>query len=255
MDGPEGDLLNRWIFVLVRVGDDYIVPYTDDARRLIMQQGGYGVEFEEFLQRFLESLSAPTFAAGSYYPGGFYRSLTAEPQVAPLPEITAESMGPFYLEEMRVEADGRWRVGENEIKGRVLAHFLSNLEFDKVLERYRIRYRLEEYFDIRYIHPLSPPYRVVSVNVQTMTAVLNDGTTATVRPDSLRMDSKEHLTMAVKADGLPALCEDNARWQILQHAESRNGNWTLTLPTGEVPLNLDGPRPYLGDIAPDRDAT
>ena len=241
-------LLERWIFVLVLVGKEFLVPYFPAARRRIAEQGGYGPDFAPFLARTLETLTQPGWPAGSYYPGGLFRSLQARAQ-APLELApTLESMAGFATDEVRVEADGRWLVGPKQVQGNVLRHFLRHLEFDPELGRYRIRYWLEQYYETRYIHPLSPPLRVVSADLGRMVALLNDETEEPLRPETLRMDAGERLTMAVKQHGLPALYEDNARWQVLQHAEQSGDGWVLLLPSGEVPLQLHAPRPYAGDV-------
>ncbi len=248
IDAPGRELLERWIFVLVRVGAEFEVPYGPAARARIAERGGYDDGFGAFLQRVLDALGAAPWRPGSYFPGGLYRSLQGQGRDPRTVPITPDLMARFYEDEVRVDANGRWLVGPKQMQGRVLQHFLRNLEFDPQLERYRIRYWLERHYETRYIHPLSPPYRVVSLNLERMTALLNDGTEEPLHLDTLRMDDDEQLTLAVKPAGLPALLASNPRWQILQHAEQRRRGWVLVRPTGEIPLPLLAPRPYAGDV-------
>lgn len=248
METEAHSLLERWIFILVRVEAEFSVPYTDGEVRRIAEKGGYGERFMPFLHRFMEALREPGFQPGSYYPGGWFRSLEAqdlEPQTAP---ITPESLHAFFQDEVRIERDGRWLVGPKLIEGRVLQHFLKHLEFDSALERYRIRYRLEQYYETRYIHPLTPPYRVEAVVTDNQTLLLNDGSREPLRPESLRLDNEEQLYAAVTPQHLPALFEDNARWQVLQRVDETPQGWVLHRGGRDIPLQLDAPRPYAGDV-------
>lgn len=251
MESEAHSLLQRWIFILVRVGEDFSVPYTDGEMQRIAGNGGYGEPFMPFLHRFMETLRDPGFQPGSYYPGGWFRSLEAQdmnPLTAP---ITPESVRSFYLDEVRIERNGRWLVGPKLVEGRVLRHFLKHLEFDPALERYRIRYRLEQFYETRYIHPLTPPYRVKAVVSDNQTLLLNDGSTEPLRPETLRLDDDEQLYAAVTPQHLPALFENNARWQVLQHVDETPQGWVLRRSGSsgqDIPLQLDAPRPYAGDV-------
>lgn len=250
MDDLAQALLKRWIFVLVRVGEEFVVPFTAAGRERIAREGGYGDEFMPVLARIMTALGEPRWAPGSYYPGGWFRSLQAKGEDPLQVPLTPETLGPFHLEEVRVDEAGRWFVGPKQVEGRVLEHFLKHLEFDGELERYRINYKLETYYETRYIHPLSPPYRVVAVSPDLATLTLNDGRTEPLRVETLRMTPDERLYVAVKPEGLAALFEDNARWQVLQHVDESGGGWTLSREGARVPLQLDGPRPYRGDVPP-----
>lgn len=250
MDALAQDLLQRWIFVLVRVGEEFIVPFTAAGRERIATEGGYGDGFMPVLERIMDALREPHWAPGSYYPGGWFRSLQAKGEDPLSVAIKPETLRPFHLEEVRVDAGGRWFVGPKQVEGRVLRHFVRHLEFDGALERYRINYKLETAYETRYIHPLSPPYRVVAVSPDLATLTLNDGRAEPLRMDTLRMTPDESLYVAVKAEGLAALFEDNARWQVLQHLEEAAGGWTLSRAGQSIPLQLDAPRPYRGDVLP-----
>ncbi len=249
-------LLDRWIYVLVKVDGEFLAPFTVTARERIEREGGYGAPFMPFLNRFMETLHGPLWQAGTYYPGGWYRSLEAagdgHPEQA---EITRAALAPYYQEEFVVQADGGWRVGQKRIEGAVQRFFLNNLSFDEELQRYVIRYRLEMHDETRYLHHESPPYRVLQAVFREGRAelLLNDGSTEPLRPESLRMDGAERLYCAVKAERLPAQFQDNARWQLLQHVEEREGGWVLCMNDGELPLQLDGPVEFPGGVSPSGD--
>ncbi len=250
MDTLPQALLDRWIFVLVRVGEEFVLPFTEAGRERIDREGGYGDAFTPVLARIMTALQEPQWAPGSYYPGGWFRSLQAQGQDPLEVPIEPENLRTFHLEEVRVDVAGRWFVGPKQVTGRVKQHFLKHLEFDAALERYRINYKLETYYETRYIHPLAPPYRVVAVSPDLATLTLNDGSTEPLRMDSLRMTPDERLYVAVKPAGLAALFEDNARWQVLQHLDDSNGRWSLSHHGRRTPLQLDAPRPYRGDVLP-----
>jgi len=250
MDDLAQNLLKRWIFVLVRVGEEFVVPFTAAGRERIAREGGYGDAFMPVLERIMTDLGEPQWEPGSYYPGGWFRSLQAKGEDPLRVPIAPDTLRPFHLEEVRVDAAGRWFVGPKQMEGRVLDHFVKHLEFDAALERYRINYKLETYYETRYIHPLSPPYRVVAVSPDLATLTLNDGRTEPLRPDTLRMTADERLYVAVKAEGLAALFEDNARWQVLQHLDEGRDGWMLSRAGRQIPLHLDAPRPYRGDVLP-----
>ena len=234
-------LLNRWIYVLVKAGQDYLIPYTSKSLNRILDSGEYGDKFPPFLDRFMGSLQSDEWRPGSYYPGGLFRACMAVGDDPMRMEFTPTTLAPFYQEEFRIEADGAWRVGKKQVSGSVQSFFLKNLEFDGDIERYRVRYWLESHFETRYLHHLSPPYRIrqVTFSAGGVQLLLNDGETEGLRPASLRLDREERLYCAVKAAGLPALFDDNARWRLLHSVEEREGDWLLSVENSEIPLRLD----------------
>ncbi len=246
-------LLERWIFVMVKVDSRFLVPYTAPACRRIEEQGGYGGGFAAFLDRFLEALAAPEWAPGSYYPGGWYRGLAAE-GVDPLKvEISPPRISAYYQEEFRVEANGEWWVGEQRIENPVRRFFLANLHFDPGLQRYLICYKLDSHYETRYVHHESPPLRVVRVAFEGsgIALTLNDEKEEALRPETLRLDGEERLLCAVGEHRLPALFEDNARWQLLDRVEEEpRGGLTLPLGGRGVTLSLDAPAEFPGGAFP-----
>lgn len=240
-------LLDRWIYVLVKVDDTFVVPFTTGRLGRVEADPGYPPGFRPFLQRVLAALTAPGWAPGSYYPGGWFRMLAAQGADPLAAEITPEALRRFTLEEVRVERDGRWFVGPKHVEGRILRHFLRHLSFDPALGRYVIHYKLERDYETRYIHHESPPFRVQRVTFahNPPRLHLNDGTHEPLRPESLRLDVAETLYCAVKAEAVPAVFSDEARWSLLQHAEERDGRWVLPLAGGPVTLPPPGtPWPY-----------
>ncbi len=245
-------LLHRWIFALVKVDSWFLLPYTAEARGRIEREGGYGSGFSAFLDRFLEALAAPEWAPGTYYPGGWYRQLEAAGSDPAKAEFSPAELARFYQEEFRIEAGGEWRVGRKRIEDPVRRFFLRNLHFDPALERYLIRYPLDSHHETRYIHHHSPPLRVVRINFGGGgggggTVTLNDGTSEPLRTETLRLDAEEHLFCAVRADGLPALFEDNARWQLLDKVEELpSGRFVLMRDEREIVLDLHAPAEFPG---------
>lgn len=249
LDDRERALLQRSIYVLVRVGEEFLAPYVPAARARILDEGGYGPAFPPLLERTLAALAAGDWPGGSYFPGGWYRSLAARGVDPAGVALTRESLGPFYSDEVVVEADGRWRVGRKWIEGAVLRFFLRNLHFDPDLGRYLIRYRNVGYFETRYLRHESPPFRVVRVweDGRRPLLELNDGTREPLRPETLRLDGQERLYAAIKAHDLPALFERSARWQLLDRLEQDGAGWRLLVRDQAIPLRLDAPRPYAGE--------
>ena len=243
-------LLSRWIYVLVKVGEEYLTPFTTDGLERIYRNGGYGDSFRIFLDRVLEALAAPEWPAGTYFPGGWYRALDAAREPPEGVEITPERFRSFFMEEVRVDPEGAWFVGRKRIEGRVLGYFLRNLHFDPDLERYLIRYWLDTYFETRYLHHQSPPFRVLrcSEDAGGFLLHLNDESEEPLRPETLRMDAAERLYCAVKPEGLPARFADPARWQLLQQVEEAAPGWVLRLGAREVPLALEGPLVFPGGL-------
>ncbi len=239
-------LLQRWIYLLVNVGEDFIVPYTEARWAAVVRAADYGAPFELFLARFLEALSGPGWPAGSYYPGGWYRALAARGEPLERVAIEPEALGPFYLEDVVIDRAGRWRVGRKAITGRVLTHFLRNLHYDAELGRYQIRYRLERHFETRYLHHRSPPIRVRRVTLEDGAPQLwlNTGQREPLRPETLRLDAAEQLYCAVAPERLPAWFEEPARWELLKNAEERDGAWVLSVGGRELSASLHAPWPY-----------
>ncbi|MDH4248936.1 MAG: hypothetical protein OEW39_14100 [Deltaproteobacteria bacterium] len=227
---PQGKrLLARWVYVMVRVGEEFVVPYTGAALTQISESAAYPPDFPGVLGRVMAALEDPRWPAASYYPGGWYRALRErgeDPATAP---VTPETLAGFTLEEVRVDAQGRWQMGARSLGGRVLDHFLRHLEYDPVLERYRVRYRLEDRFDARYLHHQSPPLRVRRLlrEDQAVWVCLNDGTREPLRLETLFLDARERLFCAVKPSSLPAVFEDVPRWEVLQEAEETPQGWRL----------------------------
>ena len=143
------------------------------------------------------------------------------------------------------------------MQGNVLSFFLRHLEFDGEIERYRIRYWLENYYETRYLHHLSPPLRVCRVIPSAAVAelVLNDGSTEPLRPATLRMDKQERLYCGIRSAGLPALFEEKARWQLLQPVEGQGDGWVLRTDQGEEPLQLEAPLDFPGGLGGNLDAS
>jgi hypothetical protein len=246
------DLLARWIYVSVKVADDFIVPYTAERLAAAGAAPGYGAGYGPFLARFLEALRGPGWPAGSYYPGGWYRALRgreADPAAEP---IAPAALGRFYLEEVTVDAEGRWWVGAKAITGRVLTHFQRHLHYDAELGRYAIRYRVERDFEARYLHHHAPPIRVRRALAAdgAVTLLLNTGRREVLRPDTLRMDRAERLYCAVGEQALPAWFEEPARWELLKSADERDGDWVLSLGGQERVVPLHAPWPF-ADRIPD----
>ena len=243
---PGRALLQRWIYTLVKVGADFIVPYTEARWAAAVGAAEYGPDFGPFLARFQEALGGTAAPAGSYYPGGWYRALAARGEPPQRVAIEPRALGPFFQDEFLIDREGRWRVGRKAITGRVLTHFLRNLDYDAELGRYRIRYRLERHFETRYLHHESPPIRVRRVTLAqgTPRLWLNTGRREALRPESLRLDAAEQLYCAVGPEGLPAWFEEPARWELLKNAEERDGAWVLSLGGRELSASLSAPWSY-----------
>ncbi|HKI96842.1 MAG TPA: hypothetical protein VKB51_00075 [bacterium] len=243
---PGRALLARWIYVLVKVDERFIVPYTPQRWAAVTRDPGYGADFAPLLERFLCALTQGDWPPGSYYPGGWYRQLSARGEDPVRVATAPEALERFHLEEVVVDRDGRWLVGDKAIEGRVLQHFLRNLHFDGELARYVIRYRMEQHFETRYLHHRSPPIRVRRVGLDggVVTLLLNTGREEPLRPETLRMDEAERLYCAVGADDVPAWFEEPARWELLKDADHRDGGWVLTVGGRELSAPLDAPWPY-----------
>lgn len=239
-------LLHRRIYVLVKVADAFVVPYTPPRWEAVASDPSYGAEFVPFLERFLVVLEAGDWAPGSYYPGGWYRALVAQGQALDRVTIMPDVLGPFWLEELRVDRAGRWFAGQKPITGRVLRFFLGNLDYDTELGRYAVRYRMRPYMDVRYLHHESPPIRVQRVTPQQGQIVLqlNTGRSEPLQPETLRMDADGQLYCAVGPERLPAWFEEPARWEVLKDAKERGGEWVLSVAGQELAAPLEAPWPY-----------
>jgi hypothetical protein len=239
-------LLERWIYVQVRVDKEFLVPYMGAALQRIEAAPDYGAEFAPFLRRFLEALAGEDWRPGTYYPGGWYRRLTAGDASPAAAEIVPAALGPFYQEELVVDRRGRWWMGDKPIGNRVRNFFLGHLSFDPELGRYAIRYRLGEHFERRYLHHRAPPFRVVRVTRNATGAMLrlNDGRHEPLRPETLHLDQDEHLYCGLDGGGVPAWFEEPARWELLKDAEERDGAWVVRVGGRETVLRPGSPWPF-----------
>lgn len=235
-------LLRAWIYVMVKVGADFVVPFTERALARIEADGDYPPEFGPFLQRVLVSLAEGEWPPGSYFPGGWFRVLPQQGYDPATVRITPQSLAAFTLDEVRVDPQGRWFVGRKRIEGRVLDHFLRHLGFDLELQRYVIRYRLERHFETRYLHHESPPFRVRRVERKGGNAELwlNDGSREPLAASTLVLDRRERLYCAVKPQRLPAQFDDTARWTLLKDATQRDEHLLLFMDGQVVELPVGG---------------
>ena len=232
MSGLQIDsLIRRWIFPMVRIDREFVIPMGDGAIDRLRNDGSYDPLFIPFLKRFLDALADPAWAPGSYFPAGWYRALRASGLEPLQAEATQESLEPFYGDELHVNRHGGWRLGNRPVQGRVLQFFLRNLFFDEDLGLYYVRYQVERLFDRRYLHHESPPYRVVAVELGRRGAglVLNDGTREPLVPESLWLDAAEELHCPVKSQHLPARFAGAPRWELLKDLQERDGRLTVQI--------------------------
>lgn len=245
------ELLERWIFPMVQVEDDYSLPFTREELNRIHACPQYDGKIKPFLERFLMTQAQGSWAPGSYYPGGWFQALLASGEDPLAVEIEPEKLGRYFLEEILVTEKGRWYAGEKPIQGKVLTFFLEHLEFQPAISRYRIRYRLEHHYETRYIHHRSPPIRVARI-VEThggIDLILNTGIRERLRPDTLWIDSGEELYCAILETGAPAWLSEPARWELLKNAEERGGIWLLNL-AGKIHELTPGTAWPFNDIPP-----
>ncbi len=243
MDVPGPTLLERWIYVLVLTGGEFIPPYTPERWQRLRAAPEYEADFLPFLERFLAALAGPGWPAGNYFPGGWYRQLKAQGRDLSAVPIEPGSLGIFFGEEVRVSREGRWCVGQRPVTGRVLQFFLRHLRFDVELQRYFIRYSNVSYPETRYVRHESPPFRVRAIAFEPggATVLLNDGTREPLRPETLCMDAREAVYCAVKHAALPALLEDSARFQVLDRLAEQSAGLALRLDDALVTVRLDAP--------------
>ena len=242
-------LLQRWIYVMVKLGEDFLLVNLEAESSAKMMEADYGPDFLPFLSDFLAALDRGHWPPGSYYPGGLYRRrLQAGDAPRGMP-LTQEVVKPFYLEPLLVDEEGIWFSGEKRVSGRILDFFLEQLEFDPLPRRYRVRYRLENSFEVQYLRHSSPPFRVrrVVTSESRPALVVNNGQTHVLRPQSLWLDHRERLHAGIGDPMVGAICEEPARWELLKDAEMDDGRFVVKLSGRRVFLAPDCPWPFADD--------
>ena len=249
---PLTHLLPRRVYTLVRCGRAYRVPYTRAAWQALRESGEYPAGFFAFLARFLGALQHAEWPAGTYFPAGWYRQLQARQQDPAHAAISPQALGPFYGEEVRVDARGVWTVGSKIITGNVLRFFLRNVHYDGELNRYLIRYDMGTHLETRYVHHESLPLRIVALarDEGPVYVLANDGSMEPLRWETLRLDSAERLYCAIRPERLPAQFADGPRFRLLDRLEAGNGRWTAPRLAGAGRLDLDAPWPGAGSLTP-----
>ena len=243
IDAASRALLDRWIYVLVLTGGEFVPPYTADRQADLRARGEYEADFFPFLDRFLAATAAPECPPGNYFPGGWYRMLKAQGRdIAQVP-MDLKSLGVFYGEDVYVSPEGRWRVGRRPVTGRVLEFFLQHLRWDAELQRYFVRYTNVNYPETRYLQHESPPFRVRALTEDdgVLTLHLNDGSAELLDAATLRLDAREALYCAVKPTHFPAAFDDGARFQLMDRLEEHAGAFTLRQGNASLPLTMDAP--------------
>lgn len=242
-------LLQRWIYVMVKLGEDFLLVNMEAETSAKRMEADYGPEFLPFLSGFLTTLDAGDWPPGSYYPGGLYRRRQQAGDSPRGMSLTREGVRPFYLETLLVDEAGNWFSGEKKVSGRVLDFFLEQLEYDPLSRRYRVRYRLENSFEVQYLRHRSPPFRVrrVVASEKGPALLLNNGRTHALRPQSLWLDDGERLHAAIGNPPVGARFEEPARWEILQDAEMDQDRWVVTLGGQRIFLAADSPWPFADD--------
>ena len=248
---PQLELLPARIYAMVKLGRAYRVPYTKATWATLELSGEYPPGFDEFLSRFLAALRNPEWPAGSYFPGGWFRKLMAAGEDPRSAAITPERLGPFYGDEVRLDYTGTWTVGRKVVTGNVLQFFLRNLHYDAELQRYLIRYALENYDETRYVHHEMLPFRIVALeHSQGVTSVrVNDGSLEPLRWETLRMDFSEQLFVAIRNENLPAQFADGPRFALLDRLIEDGGKWLLPLDGHRRELALEAPWTGSGFLA------
>ncbi|HEX7927137.1 MAG TPA: hypothetical protein VF678_06065 [bacterium] len=247
IDAASRHLLERWVYVLVLTGGEFVPPYTAARQAALRASGEYEADFFPFLERFLTTVATPEAREGNYFPGGWYRMLKAQGRDPAQVEIDLKTLGVFFGEDVHVSPEGRWRVGHRPVTGRVLEFFMQHLRFDVELGRYYVRYTNVNYPETRYLHHESPPFRVRAVDFRAdvPTLTLNDGTSEPLRPETIRMNRQETLFCGVKDGQLPAVFEDAPRFQVMDRLELDRVALVLRLPNAVHALAVDAPWPGL----------
>jgi len=248
---PRAELLPRRIFVMVKIGRAYCVPYTPGIWESIERSQEYPEGFLSFLKAVLTALRDPRWIPGSYFAAGWYRQLCAKGQDPLDTAITPEALQAFYGEEVRIDLHGTWTIGTKIITGSVLQFFLKHLDYDEALERYRIRYDLETHEETRYLHHESLPYRIVSLHqyANGLWIAANDGSSEPLRWDTLRMDAAERLYCAIGSRALPAVFADGARFSLLDRLHASGSGWAIEESGVVRPLALSDPWKWAGSLA------
>lgn len=242
-------LLRRWIYVMVKLGEDFLLVNLEAEGAAKSMEADYGPEFLAFLADFLAALDGGDWPPGSYYPGGLYRRKPHggnSPRGTPL---TREAVRPFYLETLLVDEEGSWFSGKKRLSGRILDFFLEQLEYDPLPRRYRVRYRLEKSFEVQYLRHRSPPFRVrrIVAAENGPALLINNGRTHALRPDSLWLDHRERLHAGIGDPPVGARFEDPARWALLRDVEMEDGRWVVRIGGRRVFLATDSPWPFADD--------
>jgi hypothetical protein len=247
---PIAELLPRRIFVLVREGREFRVPYTPEVWKALEADGEYPEGFFILLARLMEALRSEVWPAGSYFPGGWFRALVARGEPADKAIPTPAALAAFFGEEVRVSPAGVWTVGSKVITGAVLRFFLRNLHFDAVLMRYVIRYALDTHMETRYLHHESLPLRILALEPRAggLWVHANDGTVELLRWETLRLDAQERLYCAIRPERLPAEFASGPRFRLLDRLEEQAGLWRSPDSPGSAPLNLEAPWPGAGSL-------
>ena len=242
-------LLQRWIYVMVKLGEDFLLVNLAAESLREKMEADYGPEFLPFLSDFQAVLDGELWPPGSYYPGGLYRRRLGAGEAPGGTPLTQEVVKPFFLETLLVDEKGNWFSGEKRLSGRILDFFLEQLEFDPVARRYRVRYRGENSFEVNYIQHRSPPFRVRRVVPSENGAALliNNGQTHPLRPETLWLDGLERLHAGIGRPAVGARFEEPARWEVLRDAEMAGGQWVVTVGGRRVSLAPDSPWPFADD--------
>jgi hypothetical protein len=237
---------------MVKLGRAYRVPYSQPVWSLLEDSGEYPPDFFLFLGRFLSALHQPVWPAGSYFPAGWYRKLAAEGRDPATVAIVPDALGPFFGDEIRLDAKGTWAVGQKIVTGPVLRFFLRNLHYDPALQRYLIRYDLDTHEETRYVHHESLPLRIVALETVDgrVVAHVNDGSTEPLRWDTVRMNAAEQVFVAVRKESLPAQFADGPRFAVLDRLEERGAGWIVREDGAEHPLALEAAWDGSGSLTP-----
>ena len=235
-------LLDRWIYVLVKVGADFVLPFTQEGYRRILDSGEYGDDFGPYLDAWLSMLDGGKWKAGHYFPGKGYREALKSKVVSGLLPLQDHVVHNGYQDELIVDPAGKWFLGEKEVMGKVLSFFQSRLRFDPEICRYWIGYPLEGRIETRYIHHHSPPIRVIGIvqDADSFTVHLNTGAKERLNPGDLWLDRREELFCRVGEQRLPAWFRESARWEILKNGEDYDGGWRVVVGKEQILIPVLG---------------